>query len=157
MTSINPRQRRLSNNKALLFGAAASLLIILSALAGPYLAPYDIERSGTVDRVEQRLQGPSYEHLLGTDHLGTDVLSLVLNGAGNTLLIGVSAAAATTLVGLAAGLVSGYLGGTVDLFIMQIVDVFMAFPSLVLAILVAASLGPGRISILLALVLTGWA
>lgn len=148
---------RLIRHRSALMGFVGTCLILLVAALGPRMAPYSIDGAGTVERVLDRLKPPGLLHPLGSDHMGADVLSLVLHGAGPTIKVSLGAALAGTLAGAAVGVCAGYQGGLADMIIMRLIDVVLAFPSLVLAILVAASLGPGATSITLALVLTGWA
>ena len=147
---------RLKRHPAAIIGTIGSMIVVLIALIGPYVAPYDVAQAGMVLRVQKRLIAPSSSHLMGTDHLGTDVFSLILHGASSSIKIGLGAAFLCTILGASIGLLAGFFGGAIDMALMRTIDVFLAFPSLVLAILIAASLGPGTMSITLALVLTGW-
>jgi peptide/nickel transport system permease protein len=133
-------------------------LIILTfltaaALFGPALAPhspFDIHP-------ERRLSPPTVEFLLGTDHLGRCLLSRLLWGARLSLGTTLAATAAVIVLGAAIGLTSGYFGGKTDLVLMSGTDVVLAFPSLLLALAVAAALGPGLLSITVAVIAVWWA
>jgi len=148
---------RLKKFPAAVTGLALSFIIIVIAISGSLVAPYSVDQDEIITRVNDRLLPPSYSHLLGTDHLGTDVFSLLLNGTKNTIFTGIFTALICTIIGTIAGLLSGFTGGTVDYLLMRIIDVILAFPSLLLVILIAASLGPGLTSISLALIFSGWA
>jgi len=139
--------------------AAASLvvlaLVVVTAVGAPVLAPYGL---GARDAdLAQRWQPPSWEHPFGTDGRGVDVLSRVIYGARISLGIGLAASAVTVLIALVVGLAAGYCGGWVDMVLMRLVDVVLAFPSLLLAIILAAVLGQGLFSVFLALALVSWA
>jgi peptide/nickel transport system permease protein len=133
---------------------ALSLLLILVAIAAPWLAPHD----PTAINLPQRLEPPSAAHWLGTDELGRDVLSRVLYGARISVTVGVTVVAGAGILGLAIGAVAGFVGGWVDLLVNVIlINAFLAFPGILLAIAFAAFLGPGLDNVILALVITGWA
>lgn len=114
----------------------------------------------THDPIEQninnRLQPPSSEHLMGTDRLGRDVFSRVLHGARISLQISVTVVVITVLIGVAVGVISGYVGGWVDEAIMRLVDLLFAFPGLLFALVIAAVLGPSLTNIMIALAAVGW-
>ncbi len=149
--------KRIIKFPSALGGLIASSLILLIAISGSYIAPYSIGEKGITTRVEDRLQPPGLQHILGTDHLGTDIFSLILIGGKYTLAVGISTALICTIIGTILGLISGFFGGAVDYIIMRSIDIILAFPSLLLVILIAASLGPGLSSISLALIFSGWA
>ncbi|MGH9243463.1 MAG: ABC transporter permease [Acidimicrobiales bacterium] len=135
--------------------AAAAVLgvFVLIGLFGPALAPHD----PNAQELGNRLQPPLTDgHPLGTDLLGRDVLSRLLAGARISLIIGVTAVALACVVGVAIGLVSGYVGGVVDAVLMRLVDAWMAFPFLLVAIALVAILGAGLRNLIIALVVTGW-
>jgi peptide/nickel transport system permease protein len=124
---------------------------LLMALAGnlPILAP---------DRVAlpEIFQPPSGEHWLGTDELGRPVLDRLLAGAGVSLLVALTTVTLSALVGIAVGLIAGYFGGTIDRVISRLIDVFLAFPGMLLAIAMAAMIGPGIDNVIIALSVMGW-
>ena len=128
-------------------GAALMLSLILVALLAPLLAPHDpyVSISGA------RLLSPTLEHPMGTDNLGRDLLSRIIYGARISLLIGVLAGGLGTLGGLVVGLVSGYAGGWADNLIQRIVDSLMAFPGLILALTLVATLGPSLRNVMIAI------
>ena len=135
-----------------LLGAATVPAVIVVGLAAPLLAPYD----PLAINIGDRLQGLSRAHPLGTDHLGRDLLSRIIYGARISLGVGVTIAILGALAGTVLGLLAGYLGGKVDETIMRICDMFLAFPALILAMALAASLGPSLRNTMLALAVIWW-
>lgn len=117
-------------------GLAVILMVAAAALLAPFLAGHSPIRSSVA-----LLQGPSPEHWLGTDDLGRDVLSRVLFGARSSLVVGFGAAVVATVLGVPIGLVAGYAGGRVDMLAVQMIDLFVALPGLVLALIITAMVG----------------
>ena len=137
--------------------AAAGLVLVvvfvLSAIFAPWLAPQDPASINLPDR----LQGPSVHHWFGTDELGRDILSRVIYGARISLLVGVSVVTGSLLLGIIIGSLAGYYGGKLDRFVNVIVmNAFLSFPGILLAIAFVAFLGPGIFNLILALVIGGW-
>lgn len=126
--------------------------IFLISLLAPYMAPND---PYAVD-LTKTLQPPSKEFLFGTDSLGRCVFSRVLYGANRTIFSAIIVVLITFLFGTTVGIISGYIGGKIDRLIMRIVDVFLAFPGLVLAIAVAGLLGGSMINAMIAISLISW-
>jgi ABC-type dipeptide/oligopeptide/nickel transport system permease subunit len=138
---------------AVLAALTAVAAFVLVGLFAPWLAPLD----PNAQDLGARLQPPLSEgHLLGTDLLGRDVLSRLVYGSRVSLVIGFTAVALSGVLGVALGLVSGYFGGRTDTVLMRIVDAWLAFPFLLLAIAIVAVLGPGLRNLVIALVVTGW-
>jgi peptide/nickel transport system permease protein len=133
-------------------GGVILLLLVVSALLAPVLAPCDPLRQD----LDNDLLAYSADHPLGTDKLGRDVLSRILHGARVSLLTGALTVLFSLAIGTAAGSLSGYCGGWVDLLLMRAVDILMAFPGILLAIAVTAVLGPGLDHVIFALCLIGW-
>ncbi|MEO8275295.1 MAG: ABC transporter permease [Thermoanaerobaculia bacterium] len=127
-------------------------LLLLIALFGPLLAA----ASPVQQDLERRLDGPSRAHPFGLDELGRDVLSRLLWGARVSMLVGFSVVGSATLLGLLIGAIAGTLGGRVDAILMRLLDVFLAFPGILLAIALVAVLGPALSHVILALVAIGW-
>jgi peptide/nickel transport system permease protein len=135
-------------------GLVLSVLLFLVALGAPWLVP----QNPAAQNLPDRLQAPSAAHWFGTDELGRDVLSRALYGARVSVTVGLSVVVGAGLVGLVVGSIAGFLGGWVDLFVNVIlINAFLAFPGILLAIAFAAFLGPGLENVVLALVITGWA
>ncbi|NLR75947.1 ABC transporter permease [Leeia aquatica] len=144
--------RRMLRNPAMLFGGLMLLLILVAAVAAPWLAGYD----PNVPDSHARLLAPSAEHWLGTDQLGRDLWARLLYGTRPTLLIVLLVAVLSAPFGLAIGIVAGYFGGWVSAVLMRVTDIFMAFPRLVLALAFVAILGPGIVNAVLAIAITAW-
>jgi ABC-type dipeptide/oligopeptide/nickel transport system permease subunit len=128
------------------------LVVILSALFAPVIAPHDPNKVA----MRQMLHGPSRANLLGTDQLGRDQLSRLLYGGGKTLTMAGVAMLGAVGLGLFFGAVAGYFGGKIDLLISQILNVLLSLPSLLLALAILGVLGPGTTSLQVALISTGW-
>src|SRR6266436_65784 len=132
-------------------GAAALLLLALAGAAAPLLAPDPYATD-----LGARLAAPHAGHALGQDSLGRDVLARVLHGARISLAVGICVVVLSLLVGATVGAAAGYLGGTFDRAGARVIDVLLAFPGLLLAIALAAVLGPSLGNVVLALSLLGW-
>jgi len=148
----------LLRNKAALLGLLILIVIATAAVAAPLLAPVD----PTIQEVTQRLKPPGWGtpdgriNLLGTDHLGRDILSRLIYGARISLVIGLSAVALAGTLGTLLGLVAGYRGGRVDDLIMRATDTMLAMPFILLALAVIAVLGPSLRNIIFVLGITSW-
>jgi peptide/nickel transport system permease protein len=135
-------------------GFAAASLLLLAALLAPWIAPAD----PAAQNLPARLEGPSRAHWMGTDELGRDTLSRTLYGARISLLVAVSVVCGCGVTGMIIGMVAGYSGGWFDRFVnLLLINAFLSFPGILLAIAFAAFLGPGIGKVILALVITGWA
>ncbi|PSJ56846.1 ABC transporter permease [Pseudaminobacter soli (ex Li et al. 2025)] len=131
------------------------LLLVLVAVLAPWVAPYPQQGVG-VPNVAAKLSSPSAQYWLGTDHLGRDMLSRIIYGTRISLTNGVLIVAFSLLIGLPVGLAAGYFGGWIDEALMRGTDVFLAFPALLLAVLMAAALGPGFLNSIIAVSVTWW-
>jgi peptide/nickel transport system permease protein len=150
--------RRLARRRTALFGAVVVALVLLTAAAAPWLAPADpVEQE-----IANRLKPPGWVddagrwHPLGTDHLGRDLLARVVFGARPALLVGFAAVAISGVLGMLAGLLSGYFGGVVDDVLMRLGDVQLAFPFILLAIAVIGVLGPSLFTIIAVIGVSSW-
>ena len=128
-------------------GLVCIVFLIVIAVFAPLIAPYDPYKLDILNKLEQ----PSSEHLLGTDSLGRDTLSRIIYGTQTSLVIGITVVAISTVIGLTLGLVAAYFGGAVYNIIMRFIDALMAFPMILLALLVASLLGGGMKNIIIAL------
>ncbi len=136
------------------WGLALTVVLLVLALAAPWLAPAD----PTAQNLAVRLAGPSLAHWMGTDALGRDILSRILFGARVSIFVGFSVVFGAGLVGLAIGSLAGYCGGWFDRVVnVVLINAFLSFPGILLAIAFAAFLGPGIGKVILALIVTGWA
>jgi len=135
-------------------GFAAAVLLLLAALFAPWIAPAD----PAAQNLPTRLESPSRAHWMGTDELGRDTLSRTLYGARISLFVAISVVLGCGLTGLTIGLLAGFLGGWFDRFVnLLLINAFLSFPGILLAIAFAAFFGPGIGKVILALIITGWA
>ena len=146
-------RRMARENKIAVISFVLIAVMILAAALAPLLTPYD---ESEMD-LAHRLAGPSAEHLLGTDEGGRDVLTRLLFGARVSMLIGVVPALLSLILGAVLGVAAGYKGGLTDTVIMRIADVTLAFPSMLLAMVIMYTLGGGMVNVFLTLTLVNWA
>ncbi|MBC7093497.1 ABC transporter permease [Candidatus Bipolaricaulota bacterium] len=144
--------RQLLRNPLSLAGTATIIALLLLALLAPYIAPFNPYATNPI----QKLLPPSGTHLMGTDGLGRDVFSRVLYGTRISLWIALLILLIAGTLGTAVGIVAGYVGGFWDNVLMRITDVFMAFPQLILAMAVAAALGPNLTNVVIAISFGAW-
>jgi peptide/nickel transport system permease protein len=150
--------RRLGRRRTALFGAAVVALVVITAVAAPLVSPFDpLEQS-----IGERLKAPGWRdhaghvHLLGTDHLGRDILARIIYGARPALLVGFAAVMISGLLGMMTGLLAGYFGGRVDDVLMRLADIQLAFPFILLAIAVIGVLGPSLTTIICVIGVSSW-
>lgn len=139
--------RPLLRHRGATIGAVLVFLAVLVAVMAPWIAPADPNKQN----LRERYRRPAWDNPLGTDHYGRDVLSRVLYGARASLAVGVVAVGFGLVVGSFLGLSAGYYGGTVDAVIMRIMDMLLAFPMLLLALLIMAVLGASLLNVMLAI------
>jgi peptide/nickel transport system permease protein len=150
--------RKLIENKSAIFGLIMVLGVIFCAVFAPVISPHD----PILQDVEKRLippvgqEGADANYLLGTDHLGRDIVSRLIYGARISIVVSVSAVALSAVLGTLIGLFSGFYGGKVDNIFMRIADVQLAFPFILLAIAIIAVLGPDLQNIIITMAITGW-
>ncbi len=137
-------------------GTALGLILVVSLLLAGLVAPWSPLADPTKINLPDRLLSPSPEHLLGTDHLGRDIFSRLVHGARATLLAAAATLVLSMTIAVTVGLLSGYYGGWPDTALMGVVDLLLAFPSLILALAVAGALGPGLLNVLLAVGAVWW-
>ncbi len=139
MNELNEFWRRFKRNKLALGGLCVVILLVLTALSASFIAPWDkvIENN-----LPEALEPPSWEHPFGTDHLGRDILLRIIYASRTSLLVGIMVVLIGMSIGTSLGLLAGYLGGWWDRLISRFVDIMLAFPFLLLAIAVAATVGP---------------
>jgi len=142
-----------ARNRLALVGLGLVLLLAVLALLAPWLAPFDPTQG---ELLSTRLLPPSGTHWMGTDDQGRDILSRLLWGSRITLFIVVLVAVLAAPIGLAVGTAAGFFGGWVDQLLMRLTDIFLAFPRLILALALAAALGPGIENAVLAIAITSW-
>ncbi|RLE31734.1 D,D-dipeptide ABC transporter permease [Candidatus Acetothermia bacterium] len=144
--------RHVLRNPLSLSGLIIIILLILLAVLAPFIAPYDPFATDPL----QKLQPPSTKHLMGTDGLGRDILSRVLYGTRISLWIAILILVTAGIFGTIVGIVAGYAGGFLDNILMRITDIFMAFPRLILAMAIAAALGPSLTNVVIAISFGAW-
>lgn len=150
--------RELWHDKAGMFGVFFLVLLIVCAVLAPLVAPHDPADQDLVNRLKPPFwsDGGSTEFLLGTDGLGRDVFSRLLYGARISLFVGVAVVALAGAFGVVMGLIAGYRGGLLDRVIMRTVDTQIAFPGLLIAILLASLIGPSVRTVVIVLAINGW-
>jgi peptide/nickel transport system permease protein len=129
------------------FGVVVLIIMLVVGICAPLLAPYDY---GKVD-LASRLQAPSAEHIFGTDQFGRDLFSRIIYGARISMYVGLGAAALSVVGAIIIGLISGYMGGKLDIFIQRFVDAWMCFPGLVIFLTVLSLVGPGLLQVIFVL------
>ena len=151
--------RRLARRRTALFGLVVVLVVVVTALAAAWVSPFDPIEQDIGDR---RLKPPGWRadggrvHVLGTDHLGRDLLARIIHGAQPALMVGAAAVVISGVLGMIAGLVSGYFGGRIDDLIMRLADIQLAFPFILLAIAVIGVLGPSLMTIIAVIGVSSW-
>jgi peptide/nickel transport system permease protein len=145
----------LTKNKVTFAGVLCVLFLIGIALLAPWIAPYPEDALGATHPA-QGFQDPDFVHLFGTDEAGRDILSRVIFGAPISLQIGVLVIVLTLLIGVPLGLLAGYTGGAADELIMRVTDMFLSFPPLLLALVIAAILGPSLTNSMIAIAIAWW-
>ena len=140
----------MSTGKRIVMIAVAVFLVLL--IIGPWIAPQDPNLTATADK----LQGPSAAHWFGTDDLGRDVFSRILTGGLTTVGLSAMALGLSILIGVPLGLLSGYLGGRTDWALMRAVDIFLALPEYIVAMIIAGLMGQGFGNLLLAILIIKW-
>ena len=135
-------------------GFSVAVLLLVVALFAPLIAP----ANPAAQDLPSRLQPPSLSHWMGTDELGRDTLSRTIYGARISLIVAISVVCGCGITGLLIGMIAGYAGGWFDRFVnLLLINAFLSFPGILLAIAFAAFLGPGISKVIMALVITGWA
>ena len=144
--------RTLEKHRIAFAGIVILLCLTAMAVFAPFLAPCD----PNAQDLYHVLEGPSAQHLLGTDDVGRDLLSRVIYGSRATLMMGALSTFFSAIIGVLIGLVAGYKGGFVDMVIMRITDTFMCLPGLVLMLVIVSALGPGMQSIVVSITILQW-
>jgi len=142
--------RVLTNRAVVVVGLVIIVALILLAIFAPLIAPYNPYKLD----ITNRLESPSLEHWLGTDTVGRDTLSRVIYGTRTSLQIGLISVSSAAIVGVSLGMIAGFLGGWVYAIIMRIMDALMAFPMILLALMIAAILGGGLENVVIALAIS---
>ncbi len=138
--------RRLKMNKSAMIGLTVILILLISALFAPFIAPYNPVKTN----VRDRLQGPSFKHLLGTDNFGRDIFSRIIYGSRISLYVGFVAVGIGAIFGGIIGATGGYFGGRLDNIIMRLMDVLLAIPRIILAIAIVGIFGTSLTNVMVA-------
>ena len=146
-------RRMCRENRLALVSAIVIGLFMLAAIFAPLLTPYTYDQQD----IMARLSAPGWKHLFGTDEAGRDIFTRMLYGSRVSLLVGLVPTALSMLIGAALGILAGYAGGRTDTVIMRFADITLAFPSMLLAMVIMYTLGDGIINIFIALTLVNWA
>ena len=141
-----------------IIGFALVSSVILLAIIGPYIAPYNPDAMNLRNRFSPPIwmKGGDAKHPLGTDMHGKDILSRLICGARSSIIVGVLSSLIALTIGVSLGMLAGYGGGMLDIAVMRLVDIMLTLPAVMLAIIVVAILGPHSISIIIAMGLTMW-
>ena len=139
-------------NRLVLLGVTVILLVILAAVLAPVLAPYD----PLAQDLDEGLRPPSWSHPLGQDKFGRDILTRMLFGARISLWVGLSTAFVSLMIGMLIGASAGFWGGIFDELLTRVIDILLAFPGILLALVLMALLGPSLNNVILALCVVGW-
>jgi len=142
--------RLLTERKSGLFGLVVLTIFVLGAIFANFIAPYPPNQIA----VNVALQGPSLQHIFGTDYLGRDIFSRVVFGARISLYVGAASVTIGALIGTPIGLVSGYYRGKLDFILMRIIDMLLVFPALILAILIVIVIGPSVNTVVIAVAIS---
>ena len=154
MSGLKTAWKKFSRDRLAFTGCLIIVALILTALLAGVLAPYPEDTHKI--HPASRLKAPSMKHLLGTDHMGRDILSRLLFGARVTLIISIIAVATSLLIGVPLGLIAGYFENWASELIMRIADIFLSIPQVILALFMAKTLGPSIPNVILALSITYW-
>lgn len=144
--------KALISNPLSVSGLVIILALVIIAIIGPYIAPYNPFKTNVI----KKLAPPSKAHLLGTDQLGRDILTRILYGARISLRLALIVLIISGSIGTIIGITTGYFGGYIDNILMRITDIFMAFPRLILAMAIAAALGPSLENVVIAIAMWQW-
>jgi len=149
----NRSLKKLLNNKLAVFGLVFVVLVILAAIFAPLLTEYDPTRPD----LRNLLQPPSLEHILGTDKVGRDVFSRVIYGGRISIIVGLGSALGAAIIGVSIGAYAGYRGGWLDSIILRLSEIMVAFPQIVLVMMLVAIAGQSLLNLIVIFTLTGWA
>lgn len=144
--------RKFLNNRLAVFGLVVFTVIVLTAILAPLLTPWDPQKIN----LRAIMKPPSWEHWFGTDKTGRDVFARVLYGGQISILVGLGSALASAVIGVIIGCYSAYVGGWIDTIAMRVSEIFMAFPQIILVLLLVAITGQSLANLMIIFILTGW-
>lgn len=143
---------KFKNNKLAVIGLVVFSIIVIASVLAPFLTPYDPQKIN----LRAILQPPSWEHWFGTDRTGRDLFARVLYGGRISILVGLGSAVLSAALGVLIGVYSGYVGGWLDALAMRISEIFMAFPQIILVLLLVSIMGQSLLNLMIIFTLTGW-
>jgi len=146
--------RKFLNNRLAVFGAITLTIIMIMCIFAPLFTQYD--PLSTTLTIDNYLQAPSKAHILGTDKVGRDIFAVILYGGRISILVGLGSAIGTAIIGVSLGCYAGYVGGIFDKIMMRVSEIFMAFPQIILVLLLFTILGQSLWNLILIFILTGW-
>jgi len=144
--------RKLTKNKLAVAGIIIVSVILLAAIFAPLICKYDPLKLD----LRNKLQKPSMEHLIGTDQLGRDIFARIVYGGRVSILVGLGSALASAVVGVGIGAYTGYKGGLLDSLVLRLSEIVMAFPQIILVLLLVTIMGQGLRNLIIIFTLTGW-
>lgn len=151
---MHRQKKKIVNRKnyILYVGAVLSFFVLLVTLFGPFFEPYN----PTKMELSQKFIAPCREFIFGTDHLGRDIFSRVIEGARVSLVIAGCVVLFSAVLGVVLGMISGYMGGAVDMLIMRVVDALLAFPTIIFALALSTMMGTGQTNLIIAITCIQW-
>jgi peptide/nickel transport system permease protein len=149
----NRSLKKLLNNRLAVFGLVFVVVVVLAAIFAPFLTDYDPTRPD----LRNLLEPPSLEHILGTDQVGRDVFSRIIYGGRISIIVGLGSALGAAVIGVILGAYAGYRGGWLDSVILRLSEIMVAFPQIILVMMLVAIAGQSLINLIIIFTLTGWA
>lgn len=151
---MRKQKKKIVNRKnyILYIGAFLSVFVLLVTVFGPFFEPYN----PTKMELSQKFIAPCREFIFGTDHLGRDIFSRVIEGARVSLVIAGCVVLFSTVLGVVLGMISGYVGGAVDMIVMRVVDALLAFPTIIFALALSTMMGTGQMNLIIAITCIQW-
>ena len=149
----NRSLKKLLNNRLAVFGLAFVVVVVLAAIFAPFLTDYNPTRPD----LRNLLKPPSLEHILGTDQVGRDVFSRIIYGGRISIIVGLGSALGAAVIGVTLGAYAGYRGGWLDSVILRLSEIMVAFPQIILVMMLVAIAGQSLINLIIIFTLTGWA
>ena len=151
-SNMNRQLRKILNNKLAVAGMVVFSIIVLSAIFAPLICKYD----PLMINLKEVLKAPSADHILGTDRVGRDIFSRIVFGGRVSILVGLGSALGAALVGVSLGCYAGYKGGFIDGIFLRLSEIFMAFPQIILVLLLVSILGQSLMNLIVIFIITGW-
>jgi len=151
-SNMNRQLRKILNNKLAVAGLIVFSLILLASIFAPLITKYD----PLMINLREILKAPSMDHILGTDKVGRDVFSRIVYGGRISILVGLGSALGAAFVGVGLGCYAGYKGGLIDGLFLRLSEIFMAFPQIILVLLLVSILGQSLMNLIVIFVITGW-